>query len=562
VWNEDKTVNVIASGCFNKNSKVVRQACEFLIETTQGTGYLDESDDDEEQPLSFREVKSSKKTKAKAARKERELKKLQRRQARKLRTQIMKSFFPIDVIYNPQDFADRLFNEMRKKTFKFEVTLNMMSVVARMIGRHKLMVLNFYSFMKEYLNPHQKELPKILSYLAEACHDMIPPEELQPILKHLVDNFVNETMHEEKMTLGLNTIRIMCSKAPLIMDEDTINYLADYKDYKERNVTAAARALINLYRDLNPELLQKKHRGRFDLLDKKEDRKVIRYGALDVSDRLDGADLLANSSEIPIEFDRILDDDDFKRIRALKKRKLEEKIENSSNRNLLDISKKKKVDGVDLENDEEDNDEDGDDGEDEDIEISDDVIEDDDGEDEEDEEDEMWDQEDVEDLDDEENENEGEEGTTVKKPKKGRKPSTMSLEEGPDEIEEEENAEEEIDLEDVSDASDDQNPHGFVDAEGLGYFKRTKTQRRAIEKELNKNKIKEKKYHGPKKKGGGSTNLEKNKHKPLMMLRPKKNREKNQLKSVRKRIKSLKDKIGHVRNGKEFKKKLKAHKLA
>jgi len=46
----------------------------------------------------------------------------------------------------------------------------------------------------------------------------------------------------------------------------------------------------------------------------------------------------------------------------------------------------------------------------------------------------------------------------------------------------------------------------------------------------------------------------KNRLKPLFMLRPKKNKEKNEFKSLRLRIKSLKNKIGHVKSGKAFKK--------
>ena len=41
------------------------------------------------------------------------------------------------------------------------------------------------------------------------------------------------------------------------------------------------------------------------------------------------------------------------------------------------------------------------------------------------------------------------------------------------------------------------------------------------------NNPKEKKYVGPKEKGGGTTNEQKNKSKPLTMLRPKKNKERN-----------------------------------
>lgn len=39
-------------------------------------------------------------------------------------------------------------------------------------------------------------------------------------------------------------------------------YLSSYYDYKNKNVRAAAKALINLVRDINPYLLEKKYRGR------------------------------------------------------------------------------------------------------------------------------------------------------------------------------------------------------------------------------------------------------------------------------------------------------------
>lgn len=39
----------------------------------------------------------------------------------------------------------------------------------------------------------------------------------------------------------------------------------------------------------------------------------------------------------------------------------------------------------------------------------------------------------------------------------------------------------------------------------------------------NKEKMREKKYFGPKQKKGGKTNKEKERSKPLMMMRPKKN---------------------------------------
>lgn len=72
-----------------------------------------------------------------------------------------------------------------------------------------------------------------------------------------------------------------------------------------------------------------------------------------------------------------------------------------------------------------------------------------------------------------------------------------------------------------------------------------------------KNTIKEGKEqfkHKPKEKNGGTTNREKNKLKPLMMVRSKKNKIRKGEKQLKLRIKSLKNQLGKVRSGKEAKK--------
>lgn len=292
VWNDAKTVNVIASGCFNENPKVVCMACNFLIESTEQEYQADDSSDEEEEPTHAKDKKLGRKTKAKQARKDREMKKLKRRERRKSKIQLMQNFFPIDMINSPQDFCDRLFSLLKKKSHKFEASLGMMAVISRMIGRHKLLVLNYHLFLMKYLFPHQKEIAKILTYLAESVHDQEPPEDMQVVIKHMIDNFINERVNDEKISMGLRTIREMCEKAPLIMDEFSLNYCAEFRTYKEKNVSAAARSLINYFRDINPDLLNKKFRGRFDTLDKKEDRRQFFFGENKVTDRVDGANLL------------------------------------------------------------------------------------------------------------------------------------------------------------------------------------------------------------------------------------------------------------------------------
>ena len=52
----------------------------------------------------------------------------------------------------------------------------MMSLMARMIGRHQLIVLPFYSFLQVYMYPYQKDIGKILTYFAESVHELVPSE--------------------------------------------------------------------------------------------------------------------------------------------------------------------------------------------------------------------------------------------------------------------------------------------------------------------------------------------------------------------------------------------------
>jgi protein SDA1 len=58
---------------------------------------------------------------------------------------------PIDVIYSPQDFAERAFNFMSRKNIKFSHKLIYMALISRLIWRHKLIVLPWYGSLIKYL---------------------------------------------------------------------------------------------------------------------------------------------------------------------------------------------------------------------------------------------------------------------------------------------------------------------------------------------------------------------------------------------------------------------------
>jgi len=60
-----------------------------------------------------------------------------------------------------------------------EVKILMLKCLCRIIGRNGLIILNLYIFVKRYLMPHLKQVGKIFSFVSEAIHYRIPPEELQ-----------------------------------------------------------------------------------------------------------------------------------------------------------------------------------------------------------------------------------------------------------------------------------------------------------------------------------------------------------------------------------------------
>jgi len=94
--------------------------------------------------------------------------------------------------------------------------------------------------------------------------------------------------------MGINALREMCVRAPLMLDEFHLNFVADFKKYRNKNVSASAKSLINLYRDLHPKLLNKHHRGRVlkELDDDEMDNNINAYGEEKVHARIPGIKLL------------------------------------------------------------------------------------------------------------------------------------------------------------------------------------------------------------------------------------------------------------------------------
>ena len=59
-----------------------------------------------------------------------------------------------------------------------QVRLLMLNLASRLIGYHRLLVPNFYPFLQRYLQPHQREITLLLTFLVQASHELVPPEAL------------------------------------------------------------------------------------------------------------------------------------------------------------------------------------------------------------------------------------------------------------------------------------------------------------------------------------------------------------------------------------------------
>lgn len=56
----------------------------------------------------------------------------------------------------------------------------------------------------------------------QACHDLVPSDWLQPVIRHLCNQFVHDRARPEEITVGLKTVREICMRMPLIMTEEVL----------------------------------------------------------------------------------------------------------------------------------------------------------------------------------------------------------------------------------------------------------------------------------------------------------------------------------------------------
>lgn len=146
------------------------------------------------------------------------------------------------------------------KRYSLDHKILIMQLLSRVMGSHKLCVLGFYTYIMKYLTYHQLRIPSILVALAQSVHDFTPPDALLPTVRKIAQEFVHPGVGSEVIAAGINAIREVCRRQPWAMEEDLLGDLVEYRKSRDKAVTAAARGLLQLFRDVNPGMLKRRER--------------------------------------------------------------------------------------------------------------------------------------------------------------------------------------------------------------------------------------------------------------------------------------------------------------
>ncbi|KAK7270830.1 hypothetical protein RJT34_26287 [Clitoria ternatea] len=300
VWFDDTTADAICTASLYSAPKIMITALSFLLGYEKIEHNDDGGDDDDDSTIDdeitlSRETlykanhqgtaASKKKKKAKLQRVIRSMKKQQRRASQQSNNS---HYSPLNCLKDAWAFAMELFNRLKTCHERYEVKMMMMKVIALTIGLHRLILPGFYSFLQIYIQPYQRDITNLLAVTAQSCHDKVPPQVVEPLFKKIVERFVHDHSRPEAIAVGLSAVREICMRMPLLMNADLLQDLALYKKSHEKAVSTAARSLIALFREVSPQLLVKKDRGR--PIDPKA--RPMAYGKINVLTDVPGAELL------------------------------------------------------------------------------------------------------------------------------------------------------------------------------------------------------------------------------------------------------------------------------
>ena len=540
IWNDSRTINMLANIAVTaKDIKISSAACQFFL-SEYNTEEGDSSDEEELEELKNKYKLLGKgysqKTKKRKEKLKQLMKSIEKKEERNKKINTTSNFLPIDQLNDPQTFAEKLFHLMNSfQSGNFSHKLIILRLLGRILGRHRLLINNFFNSTIPLIKAEQKDLSVILASIIEATHDQIPPVELEPLIKKLFDFFISDVLPPHQITLGLNTLYGIMERCPYCIDEKYFNVCEELRNYKNKSVANAARAVCNLYKEHS---------------DKNGIENGFGFGDAKFHDTIEGIELLKKLEKKPkeykMEYEELLSDKQLKQLKALKVKYAAELIQHKKIKDedvIKNVPKQKK----EKEDGNEDNEE---------------IEEIEDGEELE----EIEDDEELEEIEDDENENnqnEKEENNDDNNNEEEENNDDDNLEGLELEEIEDDEAEESIELDDEELEQEEESEEsfnkiqGFVNPEELKAYKRTRKER--IEEIRNAQKEKFVLNKKRKRENTSKTNKEKLTNKPLAMVMPKKRLEQkkkqDKIESLNKKIRSLKQQVGRFKRGKMILKK-------
>ncbi len=273
IWDDARTVEIMTIAALHSDTKVSVSAVKFFlgVDKEREEMLAAEEDQSDEESLDMASIRHKMKVSKKQTKKSKKLDTALKQYKKKLHgpktNATALNFSAIHLLNDPQGFAEKLFTtRLATKSFNNKLSLEnkilYMKLISRLIGTHKLEVFGIYSYFLKYLTPKQQDVTQIMASAAQAAHDLVPPEIISDVVRKIADEFVSDGVSSEVAAAGLNTIREIVARAPLAIEQPLLLDLVAYQKSKAKPVSSAAKSLIDLFREIDPEMLERKDRGK------------------------------------------------------------------------------------------------------------------------------------------------------------------------------------------------------------------------------------------------------------------------------------------------------------
>ncbi|KAM9896854.1 hypothetical protein OXX79_007233 [Metschnikowia pulcherrima] len=269
IWDDTRTVEIMTHAALHPDIKIAVAGARFFLGADKERNDHLEDDSSDEEGFDMNALKHKAQHNKKSGKRSRKvdhaLKTMKKKNSAKVSATYL-NFSAIHLLRDPQGFAEQLFDghlsHKNANRYNLEQKILFMNLVSRLVGTHKLTVLGLYSFFLKFLTPKQRDVTQIMAATAQSSHDLVPPESISPVVRKIADEFVSDGVAAEVAAAGINTIREILARAPLAIEPPLLQDLVQYKGSKSKAVMMAARSLISLYREVAPEMLERKDRGK------------------------------------------------------------------------------------------------------------------------------------------------------------------------------------------------------------------------------------------------------------------------------------------------------------